>query len=1385
MPKVEKYIEAPRVSIKDFVLGTNEEGEVKRFPGEYFITSLVNEGQYLALWQDERDARIAADDLFGIRIDNVELAQGTRLTDLENDLSGYKIEVQDELYGPGGIEASYQSAILQSSQQINLSVDDKLYGAGGIQESYRSEISIESDSIISTVNNTLYGPGGIEANYTSAITQLSNSIDLSIFQNGVLQAGLLIEKINNDPSRIALTADVIQIDGTTTFSSNYNPSEKTRTFRGAIVIPPYSDNDEWFADDGNHYICINSKGITQDYDVNDWILATRYVGSDEINDFVVQEIDPRIADLQKQQDNSLTYYFNESTSPVDTTGWGSKEEYNKWYQIDTKVAYEWLSDGLGGYDWQVITDNAIIDLLERASLAQDTADLKRRVFVDEPPETPDVPYDVGDLWVQGIDGDILTCMTPKTSTQFYAVGDFAKKNKYTDDTEALKKSTKYIYGTDPSLEWADQSYHVADEWVVHAEFNENTASWNFWTGYPTPPTSTDGNYIKTNFIWDGTEWDIDDTQIDGGRIVTNSIFAESINVDEVLAGQIYASGATIGGFTINETSLQLGNQSDWAPAAGGSGVLMGQDTDNLYKLFIGKQDAYFLWDGTQLSLTGDVLTDAAFADNIYLSGATIGGFNITENYLNLGSQITWNPNSATEGLIMGLDTVDGLYKFFVGNNTDHLIWNGSNLIISGFALIGDASSTTTLNDLAEFNDYFEIVNPGQANEYIKAKAPFASTGDIQAWTDGGDFPPSIWDSMRIASSTYVGGVKLSSDFNIAADGTITVNGDIGGGFDESLNYSPTGIWNFVGTLNYGGNAVATESWATGQFEPKFTKNTAFNKAFGGTGSATTVARSDHNHAATYHPLGGSSTRNFTVNDLVIHGTVNHWVGDVITVDDARLQLNRTQDAATVASGIDIWNGTSVVSSLLYNTAGRWQIGGQNIATETWVTNTAKAADSNLLDNLNSSQFLRSDENDWTSGWLGINKTTSPTEALDVNGNIKASLDIYGRYLRGNRLGVTGVGTDTKAGLSLYNGDGFADQYGIQFMTTASTGYGTHGSVTGTHAMYFNMSSTADRGWIFRTNGSLGNAASISTEGNLTLDGYIKGNGTGKALRVQSNYGYLQIGPESDSWAHFRTDRSDFWFEKRINVNGGAFSSYNSNLYLQTDKTTRATIDTSGNILTTGNIRRSTHNSGHLEGGHNNIGSTAAQTNPIYTIGSSYNPYTSTLNNMYGIGYSHSGNASFLSGFGSGWGLYVAADGNARIFLDGSNGHIVATGNVTASGEVTAYSTSDFRLKQNINTFDNALSLINQFRPVTFNWNEAAKQLNSAKDDRQNYGLIAQELEAICPSLVHTIYGGKYKAIDYPQIININSRGIQEVDSKVQVLERRVHELEQIIHELKN
>lgn len=167
---------------------------------------------------------------------------------------------------------------------------------------------------------------------------------------------------------------------------------------------------------------------------------------------------------------------------------------------------------------------------------------------------------------------------------------------------------------------------------------------------------------------------------------------------------------------------------------------------------------------------------------------------------------------------------------------------------------------------------------------------------------------------------------------------------------------------------------------------------------------------------------------------------------------------------------------------------------------------------------------------------------------------------------------------------------------------------------------------------------------------------------------------------------------------------------------------------------TGRIRRYSHLSGYLEGSYNTVAANDLKTNPIYVIGSNYIPGEETLSNFYGIGFSHS-NASFLNSAdlgvtpSSGWGFYGAADGNARWFLNASNGNACFGGHVYANqgifrGNVTA--NSDKRLKKNFKIIPNALEKVSQLNGYTFDRKDM--ELSQA-------GIIAQEVQKVLPVAV--------------------------------------------------
>ena len=285
----------------------------------------------------------------------------------------------------------------------------------------------------------------------------------------------------------------------------------------------------------------------------------------------------------------------------------------------------------------------------------------------------------------------------------------------------------------------------------------------------------------------------------------------------------------------------------------------------------------------------------------------------------------------------------------------------------------------------------------------------------------------------------------------------------------------------------------------------------------------------------------------------------------------------------------------------------------------------------------------------------------------------------------------------------------------------STSHGTSGQIlksNGNAAPTWVAASTVIGGpYLPLTGGTLTGNLAISASNSLTVNGQFNINGTGNwSFRTVSG-GNLILKDESNN-----ADRVDFHTDGQVEIlaagsrfypsiifnndintgiyhaasdtlgfsgggnelmtlnysNGIKLSQYGSGSYTGTTAYNLA-VDSSGNIIETtippdptgvylplaggimsGNIGRSAYNSGYQVGGYNNVGASEQKTNPIHAIGTSYLPTATALSNMYGIGFT-SANASYLSlAQGNGWGLYVASDGDARIFLDGSEGDIYAT-----------------------------------------------------------------------------------------------------------------------------
>lgn len=110
-----------------------------------------------------------------------------------------------------------------------------------------------------------------------------------------------------------------------------------------------------------------------------------------------------------------------------------------------------------------------------------------------------------------------------------------------------------------------------------------------------------------------------------------------------------------------------------------------------------------------------------------------------------------------------------------------------------------------------------------------------------------------------------------------------------------------------------------------------------------------------------------------------------------------------------------------------------------------------------------------------------------------------------------------------------------------------------------------------------------------------------------------------------------------------------------------------------------------------------------------------------------------------------------------------------TGEIRATGDITAFYSSDIRLKENIQPIENALEKVESISGNTYDWKDGYDEIHSHKGN--DVGVIAQEIEQILPQIVTNRDNG-YKAVQYEKIIPLLIEAIKELSNKVKVLENK-------------
>ena len=132
--------------------------------------------------------------------------------------------------------------------------------------------------------------------------------------------------------------------------------------------------------------------------------------------------------------------------------------------------------------------------------------------------------------------------------------------------------------------------------------------------------------------------------------------------------------------------------------------------------------------------------------------------------------------------------------------------------------------------------------------------------------------------------------------------------------------------------------------------------------------------------------------------------------------------------------------------------------------------------------------------------------------------------------------------------------------------------------------------------------------------------------------------------------------------------------------------------------------------------------------------------------------------------------YSASAATTYALLSGSNqfnGDQTITGSLIVTGDVTAYYSSDERLKDNIELISNPIQKVQQLRGVEFDWKDGMP-----KAGQHDYGVIAQDVLKTMPELVNQRQDGYY-AVDYDKIIGLLIEVVKEQEKRIKDLENKL------------
>ena len=354
------------------------------------------------------------------------------LTDVNFVFFGYttlKNSAESPLRNQSNYTSSNQKAIIQGKQLVEQERNNRQNAVDKMQEALKNSNGMYSTQEVLLDGSTIY--------YLHDKPTMKESKNVIKLTAEVI--GFSIDGGKTYPYGFTITGEMVaRLLYTEGINADYINT-------GALTVKDKSGNIIFYADMETGTVKISGDNVTiggktAPEAISDAVKESKNYADGKVSDFA-ETVTKSVADLQNQIDGQIeTFYYDyePTLKNIPASDWTTEDDKKKhegdlFYWKSKGYAYRFFKDG-DTWKWQLVQDTDVTKALQTASFAQSTADSKCRVFLTQP--TP--PYDTGDMWNQGQNGDILTCVVARADGANYVETDWQKRNKYTDDETANK-----------------------------------------------------------------------------------------------------------------------------------------------------------------------------------------------------------------------------------------------------------------------------------------------------------------------------------------------------------------------------------------------------------------------------------------------------------------------------------------------------------------------------------------------------------------------------------------------------------------------------------------------------------------------------------------------------------------------------------------------------------------------------------------------------------------------------------------------------------------------------------------------------------------------------------------------------------------------------------